>query len=730
MTKDISLERENTKIKNRYLALLRIIRNTIAKDDIKLVRKAFNIALEAHKEERRPSGEPFIFHPLGVARIVAQEIGLGKTSIISAILHEAVNKGHVETELVEKLFGEKVVNIIKGLSKIEKVDTSSSTIQAENLRKLLLSMVGDARVILIKLADRLDNMRNLNYSENEVQIKTASETSAIYAPLAHRLGLYNLKSELEDLSLKYIEKSDYKSIVKQLADSKVQRDRYIRNFIKPIKDELERQELKFEIKGRPKSIFSIWNKMQKQGVSFDEVYDKFAIRIILDSPVETEKADCWKVYSIITDNYTPNTNRTRDWISVPKSNGYESLHTTVVDQDGKWVEVQIRTARMNEIAEKGLAAHWKYKGVKGDRGMDNWYEQLRSFLETPEQNALDFLENFQLSLYSDEILVFTPNGDLRRLPKGATVLDFAFEIHTRVGETCVGGKVNHKNVTIKHELKNGDHVEIITSKNQSPKTDWLSFVVTSKARSRIKYCLKEAENRESEFGKEILERRCKNWKIDLNDEIIMNLIKHYKLKNGHELYVRIAEEIIDIHEIKEFLTKEEDKQEKEQTIPQKQLKKKAEKKDFLVIDDLIKNVDYKLAKCCTPIMGDDIFGFVTISEGIKIHRTNCPNAKQLLTKYDYRVVNAKWTDDAVDSAFQTSIRILGYDNIGIVSNISDIISKDMKVNMRSINISSKDGMFEGVIQLYVEGITHLDLLIRRLHGIEGITKIHRLNHEE
>ncbi|MDP4275574.1 MAG: RelA/SpoT family protein [Bacteroidota bacterium] len=718
---------------NRYRSLVRNTKPELSKDEQKLLRQAFNLALDESKHRTSFTGDPFIFQPLEISRILATELNLGLTSIISSLLYTYVRDGFIPLEKVQQLFGKNIARIIDSLIKISSIDARDTSMQTENFRKLILSLSTDVRVILIKLAERLNYMRNLDNLPPEQQIKMATESLELYAPLGHRLGLYTLKSELEDLALKYTEPEDYHSIEKKLEASKEKRNRFIRDFIKPIKDELIKHQFKFEIKGRTKSIYSIWRKMRRQDVGFDEVYDKFAIRIIMDSPLDKEKSDCWQVYSIVTDFYQPNPLRLRDWISVPKSNGYESLHTTVVVPGGQWVEVQIRTARMNEIAEKGFAAHWKYKGIESDKGADDWLNKVREVLETAEPDASNFVDDFKLSLYAKEIFVFTPQGDLKKLPAGATVLDFAFDIHSNLGMTCVGAKVNNKNMPIRYPLKNGDNVEIISSKSQKPKEDWLDFVVTSKAKTKIKLALKEELLKEAEVGKEMLRRRLRNWKLSLNDQNVTKILKNYKLKTAVDLYHSIATGKIDVSEIKELILESAaesiKKTEKIETpVLEKIVKPQLpSSEDFLLIDDKTDKLDYQLSKCCNPIFGDPIFGFVTINEGIKIHRTSCPNAREMIAKYGYRVVNARWARTEGDNAFfQATIKVTGIDDVGIVSNISDVISKDLKVNMRSISVDTNDGVFEGVIKVFIHNTNHLQTLIRKLAKVKGVLKVSRL----
>jgi GTP pyrophosphokinase len=734
-TEAIDTRTERTEILKRYRALLRVARKATDDADKKLIRTAFNMAMDAHKEMRRKSGEPYIFHPLAVAQIVAEEIGLGTTAIVCALLHDVVEDTDVTLEDVEKIFGKKVTSIVDGLTKISGVFEQGSSLQAENFRKMLLTLSDDVRVILIKLADRLNNMRTLDHMERDKQLKISSETIYLYAPLAHRLGLYAIKTELEDLALKYTESEIYRMIVEKLQETKKERERFIKEFSEPVSEELKEQRFNFEIKGRPKSIHSIWNKMRKQGVTFDEIYDLFAVRIIIDSNDEDEKAACWRVYSIVTDFYHPNPDRLRDWISTPKANGYESLHTTVMGPSGKWVEVQIRTRRMDEIAEKGYAAHWKYKdsAMAGENALEEWINKIRELLQNPDSNALDFIDEFKLNLFSDEIFVFTPGGDLRKLPSGSTALDFAFDIHTDIGSHCIGAKVNHKLVPLSHTLKSGDQVEILTSSKQKPKEDWLTYVVTARAKSKIKAVLKEDRRKLAEEGKEILERKFRHLKIEFNQTNINEMLVYYKLPSSQELYFRIAKEIIDVGDLKEFVNNKgfikaaHPQPEKPEPQSLEDIVRSVRgKSDMLVIGDTLEKFDYKLSPCCNPIPGDDVFGFITITEGIKIHRVNCPNAIHLMSNFAYRIVKAKWTRSA-ELAFLAGIRIIGIDNVGVINKITKVISSDLKVNMRSINVDSKDGMFEGTIMLFVNDTRHLSKLITKLHDIKGITAVSRID---
>lgn len=714
-----------------YKALRRDCKDICSPVEMKNLKDAFNYLSEKCGSLPERWGKPVTFHAIEIARIVAREIGLGGSSIIAAILIECIDNELYNINIIEEKFGAKITGILKDLYKISSNKTDKSLSQAENYRNLILTMASDIRVILIKLAERLYLMRNLSYIEADERIMLATEISYIYAPLAHRMGLYNIMSEMDDLTMKYVEADIYSSLTEQLKATDNARNKFIRAFIKPIAEELEKQGLHAEIKARVKSVSSIWRKMKKQKVDFHEVYDKFAIRIILDSPPETEKADCWKVYSIITDIYQPNPGRMRDWISVPKSNGYESLHSTVVVPGGEWVEIQIRSIRMNEIAEKGLAAHWKYKGIKGEKGIDDWLRKVREHLENQDNDPAGLLDDLKLNLYNQEIYVFTPQGDLKKFPEGASVLDFAFDIHSAVGTSCSGARVNGRNVPIRHKLKNGDKVEIIRSRNQQANPDWLNYVVTQKAKSKIKIALKEAKLKDAEHGKEILKRRFKNWKLEFCDPNISKLIHHYKLKDAIDLYYRVATEKLDLIEIKGILTEESKEELKHSPIQQEiadRIIKPAEIKtdDYLIIDNNLLNIDYHLAKCCNPIFGDSIFGFVTRTAGITIHRVNCPNAKQLISKYGYRVVKAKWTQTDTERYFLSSLRITGNDEIGILSNISDLISKDLKINMRSFSMDTKDGLFEGTLHLFIKDRDSLEVLVKKLLKIKGILTVKRI----
>lgn len=726
-----SAEAEKDQILKAYRALLRALRPTLGKGDKKMIRQAFDLSMEAHKDMRRKTGEPYILHPLAVAQICAEEIGLGPLAIVCALLHDTVEDTHLTLEDIKSNFGEKAASIVDGLTKIAGVFDKGTSLQAENFRKMLLTLSDDIRVILIKLADRLHNMRTLDSMKRDKQLKIASETAYLYAPLAHRLGLYSIKTELEDLSMKYTEPEIYNEIYEKIQQTRRERNRFINEFTDPITSELLKQGFKFNIKGRSKSIFSIWSKMKRQGVTFEEIYDLFAIRIIIDTDVENEKAMCWKAYSIITDFYHPNPDRLRDWISTPKGNGYESLHTTVMGPNGRWVEVQIRSHRMDEIAEKGFAAHWKYKESSVETALDEWIEKIRELLESAETNALDFIDDFKLNLFADEIFVFTPGGDMKTLPSGATALDFAFEIHSDLGSKCIGAKVNHKLVPLSHKLRSGDQAEILTSNKQTPKEDWLTYVVTAKAKSKIKTAIKDEKRKFADDGKEILVRKLRHLKIDLNTDTINELLAYYKIPSSLELYYRIAKGVIDVQDLKEFVDdKGIIKVKTPQRIETKSLEQMVQNirgsSDMLVIGENLDKIDYKLSPCCSPIPGDDVFGFITINDGIKIHRINCPNAIQLMSNYAYRIVKAKWTNQQ-QIAFLAGVRMTGIDEVGLINKISKVISSELKVNMRSISIESNDGIFEGTIMLFVNDTHHLDKLIQKLKEIHGILTVARID---
>jgi GTP pyrophosphokinase len=703
--------------------------------DLKKVEDAARTAYEILGDTSWETGGPIIFHSLSVAKIVAIEIGLGTDPVIAALLHNVFESTHEKDDLISKLpqlFGEQVMQLLDGLFKINSIDTVTISVHSENFRRLLLALSGDFRVVLIKIADRLQDMRHLDNLPSELQEKYASESSFLYAPLAHRMGIYNIKTELEDASLKYLRPDEYSAIVKKLEETVEERKNFVSAFVKPIELKLKSKGFKFEMKARTKSIYSIWNKMKKQRVTFEEVFDLFAIRIILDSDIANEKSECWQVYSIVTEEYQPNPERMRDWISIPKSNGYESLHTTVMGPLGKWVEVQIRTRRMDEVAEKGLAAHWKYKGGKGSDELDKWLKGIREMLENSTGDTNEVIDDFKSNIYDDEIYIFTPKGDLKKLQAGSTILDFAYEIHSDLGDRCVGGKVNQKKVTIKYKLKNGDQVSIETSSNQRPKLDWLDFVVTSKAKTRIKASLNEEKKREAENGKEIVKRKFKNWKIDYTDEVLRQLLAHFKLKSAQDLFYNVSTGKIEALELKNVIKGNEDADAKAKDVLGELLPKKVVENlsfdsgnEFLIIDKDLKNVVYKLAQCCNPIFGDDIFGFITIREGIKIHRVNCPNAKQMFERYPYRFIKAKWRQTKQFNSFQATIHLSGSPRDGIVGDISYIIAKDVGVQMRSVNVDTKNGVFEGTLRVYVNNVEHLEFLMHKLKNIKGIQQVSR-----
>lgn len=737
LLKFIDAETDRKLILKEYRSLLKACHVNLSAEDRKQVRLAFEMAAEAHKEMRRKSGEPYILHPIAVARIVSKEIGLGATAVICALLHDTVEDTELTIEEVKMTFGGKVAEIIDGLTKISSVFDLKSSFQAENFRKLLLTLAKDVRVILIKIADRLHNMRTMDSMPRQKQLKIASETMYLYAPLAHRLGLYAIKSELEDLSLKYTEKEVYKDIAKKLQQTKRERNKYINEFIKPIITEIERQGFKARVFGRPKSIFSIYNKMKTKQVEFEEVYDLFAIRIVMDTPPQKEKADCWRVYSIVTDFYQPNPQRLRDWISTPKANGYESLHTTVMGPKGRWVEVQIRTERMDEVAERGYAAHWKYKEGSADTGLDGWLRRIRELLKNPESNALDFMDDFKLNLFTKEMYVFTPTGDLKIMPANATALDFAYEIHTDVGNHCIGAKVNHKLLPISHALNNGDQVEIITSKKQRPSEDWLNFVVTSRARSKIKQAVKEERRKVAHVGKEILERKFKSLRVSFTHENLQQLVDHYKLESTIDLYYRVANKKINLTEIRALkgeghnltLPKPVDTPEQQSNNIDKVRHTIKQSDELLIFGEESKKINYQFAKCCNPIPGDDVFGFITVNGEIKIHRTNCPNAISLMSNFGYRVVKARWTKSE-KIAFLTGLTITGLDDVGVMNRITNIISGEMRINIRAISIDTRDGVFEGNLMVYVNDTEQLNRLIARLKDLKGINSVSRYDVED
>ncbi len=729
----IDLEEERKEIISRYRKLLRSAKPFLKDGDAKLIKKAFYASAEAHKDMRRKSGEPYIYHPIAVAQIAVEEIGLGTTSIVASLLHDVVEDTDVTLQDIEKDFGPKVARIIDGLTKIATVSGNTAHMQAENFRKMLLSISDDVRVILIKLADRLHNMRTLDSMARDKQLKIASETIYLYAPLAHRLGLYAIKTELEDLYLKYSNPQTYRTIAQKLKQTKAARNKFIKDFIDPIDKELSKIKFTYQIFGRPKSIYSISNKLRKNNVLFEEIYDLFAIRIVVDAPLDQEKSSCWQIYSIVTDHYKPNPDRLKDWISTPKSNGYESLHTTVMSGTGQWVEVQIRTKRMDDIAEKGYAAHWKYKENahgSAERGLESWINKVRDTLRNSGGTAMEFLDEFRSNLFLEEVFVFTPKGDLKTLPKGSTALDFAFEIHTKVGLTCMGAKVNQKLVPLSYKLKNGDQIEVITSSKQKPSEDWMKFVSTSKAKTKIKDSLKDEVKLYAADGKEILERKLKGFKIEYNSELVNQLLIAFNEKSATEFYYKIAKGQIETKDIKKALFPHEDASEtKIQILDKKTFEKELSKEkgtatDTLVIGDHLTNIEYNFAKCCNPIPGDEIFGFITVNEGIKIHRTTCPNAIELMSNYGYRIIKAKWNNQK-EQAFLAGLRITGTDRVGVASQITKIISNDLKVNIRTLSLDTKDGIFEGNILMHVQSTEQLDKMVKKIGAVDGVINVFR-----
>ncbi len=733
------IKKENTAIAKEYKELLRISYRSLSAADKKVIRKAFDVAVDAHKNQRRKSGEAYIFHPISVAKIVASEIGLDATSIAAALLHDVVEDcENYNISDIEQLFGETIARIVNGLTKISSLKKDKDiSLQAENFRKMLLTLNDDVRVIIIKIADRLHNMQTIHSLREDKQIKIASETLYIYAPLAHKIGLYNIKSELEDLALKYTEPDVYESIFLKIKESKEEQDLYIKEISSILEGALKKERIKYEIKGRPKSIFSIRRKMQKQGVSFEEVYDKFAVRIIYKSGLKNEKFLAWKIYSIVTDFFRPNPTRLRDWISSPKSTGYEALHITVMGPKGRWVEVQIRSERMNEIAEKGYAAHYKYKegDISNDENLESWIGKLQEVMDNPSANAVDFVEEFKLNLYAKEIFVFTPDGDLKSLPKEATPLDFAFSIHTEVGLKTRGAKVNGKLVPLSHTLHSGDQVSIITSENAKPNSNWLDYATTARARSKIKSSLKEEKKLIAEDGKEILRRKLKQLKINLNERSINELVNFFKLQTSLDLFYRVGIGSIDNPMLKKFAAsrsnvlvsfiKNKIQRKKTTTAETIDNDEITSKYDMLVFGKEEEKLNYKVASCCNPIPGDKVFGFLSIREGIKVHKKNCPNAVSLQSNYAYRIILAKWIDSS-QQVFRAVIKLTGIDEKGLVNDITKLISANMNVNIKSIKFDSHSGTFNGEIAVEVNNTSFVSKLVERLKKINGIEKVTRV----
>lgn len=733
---EIDLEKENKAIAQEYKELLRISYQTLTTEDKKLIRKAFDVAMDAHKGQRRKSGEAYFFHPIAVAKIVASEIGLGATAIAAALLHDVVEDTPITVQDIERMFGHKVAQLVEGLTKISKVQKEMNvSMQAENFRKMLLTLNDDVRVILVKIADRLHNMQTLDTMEDSKQVKIASETLYIYAPLAHRLGLYKIKNKLEDLGLKYTEPAIYNDIVSKIKETKEEQDAYIKDISDVLKAALDEEKLDYIIKGRPKSIYSIYRKMKVQGVGFDEVYDKFALRIVYKSTPHEEKFLAWKIYSIVTDHYRPSPSRLRDWISSPKTTGYEALHITVMGPKGRWVEVQIRSERMDEIAEKGYAAHYKYKqGATEESGLDIWLNLLKEALENPETNAVDFVEDFKMNLYSKEIFVFTPKGEIKSLPKGATSLDFAFSIHSEIGIRTRGTRVNGKLVPLNHELKSGDQIEVITSQYQKPTINWLDYVTTSRAKNKIKNVLNENTKKIAEEGKEILTRKLRHLKITLSESVVNELVNFFKLKTSLDLFYRVGVGAIENQQLKDYATQKSNtfinffksKIKRSSGTASEDIHKQviSSNYDMLVFGADQDKLDYKLSTCCNPIPGDEVFGFITINEGIKVHKKDCPNAISLQSNYAYRIILAKWIDSS-QQEFKAILHITGMDTIGLTNKITKVISDNMNVNIQSISLSGEAGIFNGQIAVIVQNNTILKKLIDNIKKIDGIEKVTR-----
>ena len=734
---EIDIEKENKAIAQEYKELLRISYQTLSTEDKKLIRKAFDVSVEAHREQRRKSGEAYIFHPIAVAKIVASEIGLGATSIAAALLHDVVEDTPTTVKDIERIFNPKVAQLVEGLTKISLVQKDMNvSMQAENFRKMLLTLNDDVRVILIKIADRLHNMQTMESMENYKQVKIASETLYIYAPLAHRLGLYNIKTKLEDLGLKYTEPAVYNDIVSKIKETKEQQDAYIKDISDVIKTSLDAEGVEYVIKGRPKSIYSIRRKMLAQNVSFDEVYDKFALRIVYKANPHEEKFLAWKIYSIVTDHYRPSPSRLRDWISSPKSTGYEALHITVMGPKGRWVEIQVRSERMDEIAEKGYAAHYKYKnGATEEGGLDVWLNLLKEALENSQTSAVDFVEDFKMNLYSKEIYVFTPKGDIKSLPKGATSLDFAFSIHSEIGIKTRGTRVNGKLVPLNYELKNGDQVEIITSQNQKPTINWFDYVTTSRAKNKIRNVLNENTKKIAEDGKEILTRKLKHLKITLNEGVINELVNFFKLKTSLDLFYRVGVASIDNQQLKDFAAQKsntlinffKNKIKRSGPTADVDLHKQvlSSNYDMLVFGKEQDKLDYKLSSCCNPIPGDSVFGFVTINEGIKVHKKDCPNALAMQSNYAYRIMQAKWIDSS-QQEFKAIINITGMDSLGLTNELTKVISSNMQVNIQSISLNGEAGLFKGQLIVVVQNSNLLNKLIDNIKKIDGIDKVTRV----
>lgn len=716
------------RLKFKFKSLMALPNFEFSKEEVSRLEELIFACLERESEADFINLEKSI----DVAFILSEEVNLGKVSILGLMLHTLITLNAFPDNEIEASFGIQVASIVKGLQKASELNSKEQSYESENFRKLLLTLVEDIRVVIILICNQLYEMRQLSIYEEDTRMKLAKESSFLYAPLAHRLGLYRIKSELEDLSLKQTNLKIYKEIAHKLKETKSSRDLYIQSFIEPLKEKLEKAGFKFSIKGRTKSIYSIWNKMRKQNTAFENIYDLFAIRIILDSPSELEHSECWQVYSIITDMYQPNPKRLRDWLSIPKSNGYESLHITVMGPEGKWVEVQIRTVRMDEVAEKGFAAHFKYKGIKGEAGLDSWLANVRELLENPSDNDMERMDDFKLNLYNKEIFVFTPKGDLQQMPKGATLLDFAFLIHSNIGCRCIGGKVNGKNVSLRYLLNNGDQVEVLTAANQTPKKEWLNFVQTTKAKTRIRQFLREQEASNMALGKELLKRRLKNWKLEYDEAIVFKIAKKFGFKNIHEFYQCLAEDKIEVSRLKDIyiLIRDKDNLTQEEQKSTEGFEHKTElenislKGDVLVIDNHLQGIQYNLARCCNPIYGDDIFGFVSVSGGIKIHKTDCPNAPQMMSRFGYRFIKARWAGKS-GSQYSCTLKVIGNDDIGIVTNITSLIQKESNVALRSISVDSADGFFHGHLTILISDNKVLENIIKKIKAIKGVKSVER-----
>jgi GTP diphosphokinase / guanosine-3',5'-bis(diphosphate) 3'-diphosphatase len=741
------IENEKKLISKEYRRLLRSFKDNLDKGSKKNLRHAFDMAVEAHSKTRRKSGELYIFHPIAVAQIVTEEIGLGVTSAICALLHDTVEDTEITADDIRRSFDNEVAKIVDGLTKISGIIDTQSSVQIENYKKLIIMLADDVRVILIKIADRLHNMRTMDSMSPEKQKKIASETLFLYAPIANRVGLHAIKTELEDLSLKYLEPKEFREIALKLKETKRQRSKHINDFIKPIEDKLKSLDFEFKIYGRPKSIYSIWNKIHKKGVPFEEVFDLLAIRIILDVPLELEKKECWNVYSIITDEYVPSTDRLRDWISQPKPNGYEALHTTVMGPNGKFIEVQIRSKRMDEIAEKGVAAHINYKegkeeGSSDTSPIDEWLKRISEKLKNNADSAIDLVDDFKLDLYNEEIYLFTPKGELKTMPIGSTVLDFAYEIHSGIGNKCIGAKVKHKLVPLSHVLETGSQIEILTSAKQKPTEDWLNIASTAKTRAAIKNALKGELRKEAEDGKAILTRKLSAIHAQYNESNIQTLVSYFKETNHLTFLSKIKYDKINLAELKKMevvagiikVKKTPKPQDSNQTISDKELIEKVKDQlkrnaDLLIMGEDASKIEYSYATCCNPIPGDNVFGFITINDGVKIHRTNCPNAVHLMSKYNYRIVKTRW-NQSKELSFLTGFKINGIDGLGLINKMTKIISDDYNVNIRSISIESEEGVFEGIVKLYVNDIEQLHILINNIRKLEGVIQIHRMETED